>query len=129
MRRGRRAETGEETAMTRPYTLATYRVMPGREEAFIAAWADLAAVFAALPSPPYWGTLIRSASDPSLFHSFGPWERAEDVRAMRAHPQAGAAFAALGALCREMNPGDYEVVLHVAVRAEPGPGDEAAREA
>jgi hypothetical protein len=40
--------------MSKAYTLATYRVSPGKEEAFIKAWNDLAKTFSSLRSPPYW---------------------------------------------------------------------------
>jgi hypothetical protein len=105
--------------MAKAYTLATYKVFPSKEAEFIAAWNDLAATFSSLPRPPYWGTLIRSTTDPTLFHSFGPWESASDVAAMRADAKAAAAFQTIAALCREMTPGNYEVVTHVKVREEP----------
>ena len=105
--------------MTKAYTLATYRVLPGQEEAFITAWNDLAATLSSLPNPPYWGTLIRSTTDRTLFHSFGPWADAHDVAAMRNNSGAGAAFQAVHELCLEMTPGDYEIVTHVKVREEP----------
>ena len=105
--------------MSKAYTLAAYRVAPGKEEKFVKAWGALAEIFSSLPSPPYWGTLIRSSADPRLFYSFGPWESAEQVAAMRASPEAVAAFGAIRRLCEEMTPGDYELVVHVAVRDEP----------
>lgn len=105
--------------MTQSYTLASYRVIPGWEADFIAAWNELAATFSALPRSPYWGTLIRSITDPTLFHSFGPWESAGDVDAMRSNPQAIEAFQMIDALCREMVPGNYQIVAHVKVRDEP----------
>jgi hypothetical protein len=105
--------------MTKAYTLATYKVIPGKETEFIEAWSNLAATFSALPNPPYWGTLVRSTADPTLFHSFGPWERASDVVAMRNDPDANAAFQKIAATCQNMSPGNYEIVTHVKVRDEP----------
>ena len=99
-----------------PFTLATYRVKPGREDEFIERWRDLADSFASLARPPYWGTLIRSHADRSLFHSFGPWESAADDAAMRSDAAATAAFRTLYELCEELTPDDYEVVLHLRVR-------------
>lgn len=104
--------------MAKAFTLATYRVLPGKEVPFVAAWNRLAETFSALPRPPYWGTLIRSTRDPGLFHSFGPWETADDIAAMRTDPAALACFKEIAALCEEMTPGDYEIVTHVAVREE-----------
>ena len=99
-----------------PYTLAMYRVRAGKEENFMEAWRSLAQTFCSLPEPPLWGTLVRSASDPSLFYSFGPWKDAVHVSAMRADAQAREAFERLGALCTEMTPGDYEIIEHVDAR-------------
>lgn len=98
------------------YTLAMYRVKAGQEDAFVAAWNELAETFSSLPSPPLWGTLVRHRTDRRLFYSFGPWQSAEHVAAMRESGEAGAAFVRLGELCDELTPGDYEVVRHVDVR-------------
>ena len=97
------------------YTHAQWRVRPGAEAAFLAAWEALAAEFTRLLAPPLWGTLVRSMSDPGLFVSFGPWRRLEDTVAMRAAPAVQAAFAALRSTCDEMTPGTYELVRHVHV--------------
>ncbi|MEP7207429.1 MAG: hypothetical protein ABI920_10860 [Casimicrobiaceae bacterium] len=101
---------------TQPFTLAMYRVRPGQEDAFIAAWDRLAATFSSLPEPPLWGALIRHWSDRTLFYSFGPWEAPEHIKAMRENAQAAAAFAALQPLCETLTPGDFDVVRHVDVR-------------
>lgn len=98
------------------YTLAMYRVRTGQEDAFIAAWNELAATFSSLPNPPLWGTLIRHRTERTLFYSFGPWRSAEHVRAMRENAEAGEAFRRLHELCNELTPGDYEVVTHVNVQ-------------
>jgi heme-degrading monooxygenase HmoA len=92
-----------------------YRVKAGQEDAFVAAWDELAEIFSSLTHPPLWGTLIRHRTDRTLFYSFGPWQSAEDVAAMRASAEAGAAFGRLRELCDELMPGDYEVVRHVEV--------------
>ena len=105
--------------MAKAYTLGTYRVLPGKEAEFIAAWNRLAATLSLLADPPYWGTLLRSTTDPTLFHSFGPWESGSAVTAMRKDPIAQAAFESIAALCSDMTPGNYEVVAHIAVRDEP----------
>jgi heme-degrading monooxygenase HmoA len=105
--------------MSKAYTLATYRVMPGKEGEFIERWNNLASIFSALPNPPYWGTLIRSMKDKTLFHSFGPWEDASHVEAMRNNPEAGRAFQEIHELCTELTPGDYEIITEVKVREEP----------
>jgi quinol monooxygenase YgiN len=102
--------------MSQPYTLATYRVIPSEGDEFIKAWDGLAITFSALAHPPHWGALIRSTIDPTLFHSFGPWESAQHIAAMRNSPEATASFKAIRNLCVEMLAGDYELVAHVRVR-------------
>lgn len=92
------------------YTLGVWRVKEGKAEEFIAAWKAVGEVFYALPHPPGPGTLLRSESDPSLFYSFGPWDRLEDIEAMRADPNAGAAIARIVELCDEAQPGTFRVV-------------------
>jgi heme-degrading monooxygenase HmoA len=100
------------------YTLAFWRVKPGRERDFIEAWAGLGAAFATLPSPPVFkGTLVQNVSDPSLFYSFGPWKSLEDIQTMRATPAAQAAIQRVVALCDEANPGAYRVVKEIELEA------------
>ena len=92
-----------------PYTLARWLVAPGNEDAFVAAWHDLAAFFLALKQPPRWGTLLRSADDPRLFYSFGPWPSTETIAAMRADPGTPAVIGRLTALCGAGEPGTFLV--------------------
>lgn len=98
------------------YTHAEWRVTPGREDEFVAAWQALADAFAALPKPPLWGTLVRSETEPTVFYSFGPWSSSEDVAAMRADPQARAAIERAVALCQRATPGNCSLVIHVDLR-------------
>jgi hypothetical protein len=97
------------------YTHACWRVKPGNEAAFIEAWSALSDVFASLDRPPIWGTLLRSATEPNVFYSFGPWHSAADVALMRNSEVAQKALAALSQLCEEATPGMYHVVKHVEV--------------
>lgn len=107
--------TDPGTRSDAPYTLAEWRVRPGQEAAFVAAWEGLARVFAALPAAPLWGTLLRSETEPQLFYSFGPWQRPEHIAAMRADPAAQAAMAAIRDLCESATPGGYRLIRHVEV--------------
>jgi quinol monooxygenase YgiN len=97
------------------YTHALWRVKPGQEAAFVEAWTAMAQAFTALARPPLWGTLLRSATEPGVLYSFGPWRSAEDVEAMRADPEVQATMDRLRALCDEATPGLYHVVRHVEV--------------
>lgn len=93
------------------FTLAQWRVSAGREQDFIDAWTgELAAAFRSLDRQPAWGRLLRSADDPRLFYSFGPWESREDILAMRANPRAAEALQRLAAMCDEFHAGPFEQV-------------------
>ncbi len=93
------------------YTLGVWRVKPGAEGAFIAAWKALANIFAQLPEPPSGkGTLIQSLADPLLLYSFGPWKSLNDVEAMRNNPTALAGLNKLRDLCTEAAPGSFRIV-------------------
>lgn len=99
----------------RAYTLAMYLVKAGQEEAFMAAWNELADTFSSLPNPPLRGTLIRHRANRTLFYSFGPWRIAEHVATLRQNPEAGEALKRLHKLCVEPSLGDYEMVTYVDV--------------
>ena len=98
------------------FTHAEWRVQPGCEEAFVAAWRALADAFAALPARPLWGTLLQSQDDPSRFFSFGPWASDADIAAMRADPAARHALERVAALCVHAAPGTCRLVAHVELR-------------
>jgi len=101
------------------FTHAVWKVRPGSEDAFVAAWDDLAERFSALPQPPLWGTLIRSLGETQLFVSFGSWPNRAALQAMREDEESRAGLERLRALCIEATPGTFELVRHVHVS---GPG-------
>ncbi len=101
------------------FTHAEWRVIPGRESEFIAAWQDLSVSFSKLPARPLWGTLLASESDPSLFYSFGPWASHADIEAMRADPSAREALERVASLCERATPGTFRQVAHVDLSHQP----------
>lgn len=101
------------------YTLGVWRVKPGRDADFVAAWKALGEVFLALEHPPGPGTLLQSATDPALYYSFGGWAREADIQAMREDPGARAALQRLVELCTDATPGMYRVVARVPDRPPP----------
>ena len=93
------------------YTLAKWVVRPGREDDFAAAWRALGAQFRKLPSPPIGdGKLLQSLTNPAVHYSFGPWESAKAIAAMREDPSAQAAIQKVVALCEDAQPGSYRLV-------------------
>ncbi|MBX3001640.1 MAG: antibiotic biosynthesis monooxygenase [Caldilineaceae bacterium] len=91
------------------YIHAMWRVQPGREEEFIAAWQELSNAFSSLEKKPLWGSLLQSLTEPTLFFSFGPWQRLPDIEAMRANPEAQAVLSKVRALCQEATLGVYRL--------------------
>jgi hypothetical protein len=49
--------------MTKAYTLATYKVIPGKEAEFISVWNGLARTFSSLPNP---ASRVRREVKPSM---------------------------------------------------------------
>ncbi|MEX2446809.1 MAG: hypothetical protein WD734_05650 [Dehalococcoidia bacterium] len=100
----------EEVVAGEMYTLGRWLVRAGREQEFIEAWLALGVHFRSLPRPPGEGTLVQSDQDPRLFYSFGPWDSADDIAAMRADPGTMPAVGRLTALCEESAPGAFRLV-------------------
>ena len=103
------------------YMVALWRVIPGQEEAFRAAWLELAGVFVGHEHPALFGVLLQHQTDRSLFYSFGPWNSMADVEAMRRCPEAQDAFLRVTSLCDEAQPGVYEMVEFVDKPQPVGP--------
>jgi hypothetical protein len=99
--------------MEQAYMVALWRVTVGQEEAFRAAWLELAAVFVGAQNPAQFGVLLQHETDRSLFYSFGPWNSMADVEAMRRSPEAQDAFLRVTSLCDEAQPGAYHLVEFV----------------
>ncbi len=96
------------------YTLGVWKVKPGQQAEFIAAWKELGEYFKSLPNPPGGtGILVQSLDDPALFYSFGPWRSLEDIQAMRSDPRTPERIGKLAALCEEAKPGAFRVVAQV----------------
>ncbi len=98
------------------YTHALWRVKPGQQAAFKAAWKELADIFAHLPNPPIRGTLLQSLTQEELFYSFGPWHRLADIEAMRADGEVLKAFAKLKTCCTETQPSAYRVIEDIRLQ-------------
>lgn len=99
------------------YTHGMWRVKPGNEAEFIAAWKALNTIFRALPHPPGpgQGILIQNVADPLLFYSVGPWRSSDDLAAMRAGPQAREGIKRLENLCDDGVRGTYRLVASADV--------------
>ncbi len=68
------------------FTSGDWRVAPGREDEFVAAWHEFAEwSFREFPRGS-WAKLLRDREDPGRFRSFGRWADLETVEAWRASP-------------------------------------------
>ena len=93
------------------YTLASWRVTPGREQEFVQAWKGrLADAMLKVPHGSAQGTLLQSTDDAQQFYSFGPWESLEAIKVMRSDQGAQEAIQHLRSLCDEAKTGAYVVV-------------------
>jgi heme-degrading monooxygenase HmoA len=99
--------------MEQGYLVSVWRVIEGQEEAFRAAWRDLAQVFVASAHPAFFGVLLQHDTDRTLFYSFGPWASMADVEAMRRSPEAQDAFLRVTSLCDDAQTGAYQVAEFV----------------
>ncbi|HEY8548710.1 MAG TPA: hypothetical protein VIL35_02035 [Vicinamibacterales bacterium] len=89
------------------WTLIVWRVVRGRERAFLAAWGDLRAALDALERPPCWCLLLENQHEAGLFYAFGPWDDPAAVEAMRRDPAVQDAFQRLIDCCHEVDFGTY----------------------
>ncbi len=94
------------------YTHAVWRAKPGREEAFVAAWLELAERTKAR-FPEAHGTLVRDVSEPTRFISFGPWADLDEIAAFRDSQAFREAVATMSDLLDGFEPGTYELVRDV----------------
>ena len=92
------------------YTLGVWHVKANRDQEFITAWKELAAIFTSLPEPPGKVILIRSDSEPTLFYSFGPWNSLEAIEVMRSDHRAREGIERLKNLYTQATPGSFHVV-------------------
>lgn len=65
------------------YTVGIWRVKPGDQDAFVAAWRAMA-TNTKLDHPQASAVLLRDRDAPELFVSAGPWESLEQIEAWRA---------------------------------------------
>ena len=65
------------------FTSGRWKVLPGKEDDFVAAWSALATQ-TKVEFPDSTATLLRDRDDPTLFLSFGPWDSIEQIEQWRA---------------------------------------------
>jgi heme-degrading monooxygenase HmoA len=87
----------------RVYTHGRWVVLPGREEAFVAAWTDLARRSADLPGAER-PTILRDRAQPNVFLTFGAFATDADVDGFRASDVFREGIARLTPLLASFEP-------------------------
>lgn len=95
------------------YTLATYEVRDGEQEAFEATQKTLQDSALTMEHPAQRGVLLRRVDRPQAYISFGVWERPEDAVAWRSSDGFAEAFGRVQELCDEVVAGPCEIVFEV----------------
>ena len=73
--------------MAQPHTHGTWRVKPGREDDFIAAWHEMASWTNTDFGEVGGARLLQDQNDRTLFYSVGSWPSNEAIDAWRTHPE------------------------------------------
>lgn len=68
------------------YTHGTWEPYPGKEEAFVEAWAEFAGWASSSPGAGALA-LTRDTREPGRFVSFGAWETSDAVRGWKGSPE------------------------------------------
>lgn len=91
------------------WTLVTWLVIEGREDAFIEAWRTLGHVLSVLNQPPIWSVLLQNQHDSRAFSSFGPWPGVQAIEIMRRDAGVQEAFQRLVDCCHQADAGTFRL--------------------
>jgi heme-degrading monooxygenase HmoA len=95
------------TRAGQPYTAGSWLVCAGREDEFVAAWTEFTAWSLQHTPGAESFVLIRHASDPLRFLSFGAWTDADAVASWRGSDEFRERLGRCRALCEEFEGHDY----------------------
>jgi heme-degrading monooxygenase HmoA len=95
--------------MPRFWSHSTWRVKPGHEDEFVAAWKEWV-TWSALQGLGSSARLLRDVDDPRRFLSFGPWEDLDTVARWRSEPGFGQRVERLQRLVDSFEPRTLEQV-------------------
>ena len=113
--------------MSEVYTTGTWMPSPGKEEAFVQAWAEFASWASGMPGAGAL-SLTRDIRDTNRFVSFGAWQTIEQVHDWKRSPEFGERMAQVQQHVAEFHPSELTLVakadagaveLGVAVPAGP----------
>jgi len=102
--------------MSQPiYTTGSWKPFPGREDAFLEAWAEFMTWATSLPGAGA-AVLGRDERDPGRFVSFAAWESIDAVRGWKDSPEFKPRMARVQEHVDKFAPTELDVVLQI----EPG---------
>ena len=94
-----------------PYTAGSWLVCAGREDQFVAAWTDFAGWSLEHASGAESCVLIRHATDPVRFLSFGAWTDADAVAGWRGSKGFHERLGTCRTLCEKFEGHDYTAAV------------------
>ena len=99
--------------MSQPiYTTGSWKPFPGREDAFLEAWAEFMTWATSLPGAGA-AVLGRDERDPGRFVSFAAWESIDAVRGWKDSPEFKPLMGRVQEHIDTFAPTELDVVLHV----------------
>jgi heme-degrading monooxygenase HmoA len=102
--------------MSQTYTTGSWKPTAGKQDMFVAAWAEFAAWASGMPGAGAL-RLARDTRDPERFVSFAAWDSVEAVRAWKSAPDFRGRLARVLQHVAEFEPSELNVVA--AAEKEP----------
>jgi quinol monooxygenase YgiN len=100
--------------MSQPYAFGVWIVKPGREDAFVAGWRELAEWTAANGPGAGVGRLLQDEDQPTRFISIAPWDDKDAIAGMRSQLGYQERVARLRELLETFTPANLELRAEVA---------------
>lgn len=95
------------TRAGQPYTAGSWLVCAGREDEFVAAWTEFTAWSLQHAPGAESFVLMRHATDPLRFLSFGAWTHPDAVASWRGSDEFRERLSRCRALCEKFEGHDY----------------------
>jgi heme-degrading monooxygenase HmoA len=95
------------------YSFNLWKIKEGNEQEFLNVWEnELAKAFVKL-NPYSKTTLIQSMDTPSIYYSFGPWIKLDQLQAARSSEEYRTAVTKLVSLCDISKSGSFKNLLTI----------------
>jgi heme-degrading monooxygenase HmoA len=98
--------------MTETYTSGTWRVKPGAEDDFVAAWIEFVSWAKKQPGSQTF-RLVRDVEDPTHFVSLAPWDNFDAQQAWKNTDEFATRMRRVRAHVESFEPSTFELVTEV----------------